>query len=305
MTTQKKSEKPHVYVSIVGCNCQQWIAACLSSVLASDYDNFSVLFVDNASQDQTAQIVAKDFPQVHLIHAPENLGFGRAHNLALDHMLEEGADYIILLNVDTTVDPNWIDGLVEAAESHPEYCMLMPLQYDYQGEKLDAHFDNCANRNPNWAKDYQEGNLKKVYTVSTAVGAAMMFRRKIIEDIGLFDPHFFAYGEESDWVQRAQLSGHEIAIAPHGAIRHWHTHINTDQSYAIPPEITRYHQLRGQFLLFLKNPNRHFLRNLYGYFRTAIKLIGSRNGQIFRQNLSLAFCACSIWYIQTTAKHRP
>ena len=127
MTPNPQRRTPLVYVNIVARNAERWVEPCLASIERTDYGNFETLFVDNASDDATLRLIRSRFPKVQLIRNAENHGFGRAHNVGIVRALSAGADYILLLNVDTTVDPLWLHHLVEAAKSNPDAGLLMPM----------------------------------------------------------------------------------------------------------------------------------------------------------------------------------
>jgi GT2 family glycosyltransferase/glycosyltransferase involved in cell wall biosynthesis len=271
---------PLVYVSIVGRNSIQWLADCLDSVLASDYPNFRVVYLDNDSEDGTAELAATQYPQVQLIRLDRNVGFGRGHNRVTDLALRQGADFVTILNVDTTVEPAWLTELVAAGLADRGVAVWMPLQYDYSGEQLDENFLRTARRNPRFAADQAAGKLARTYDVPTAIGAAALFPRSSLSGLGGFDPHYFAYCEESDWCHRAFVAGLRVGLATRAGIRHWHTRLHPDESYAVKPEVQAFHHLKSQFVLFLKNPYRSFGRNAYGYFRSGLKTIVARNGSL-------------------------
>ena len=101
-------EEPRVSIVIVNYNGRQWLEACLSSVLESIYGNFGVVLVDNASSDESLQLVRERFPSVSVIASSENLGFAEGSNLGIRAALATPAEYVVLLNPDTIVEPAWL-----------------------------------------------------------------------------------------------------------------------------------------------------------------------------------------------------
>ena len=125
-----------VLVIVVTYNGRQWLERCLSYV-AEDADLF---VVDNDSTDGSADYVASHFPQARLVRSAENLGFSKANNLGFEWALKKGYDYVYLLNQDAWLAPGALEALVAAAEAHPDYAVLSPLQYQDGYQAFDSQF---------------------------------------------------------------------------------------------------------------------------------------------------------------------
>ena len=104
----------NITIVIVTYNSAKWIANCLQSVFRTEYKNFNVIVVDNASGDESATIITKEFPQAKLIQLKDNVGFSGGNNIGIQQALEDGSDAVVLLNPDTQVKENWLDELVKA-----------------------------------------------------------------------------------------------------------------------------------------------------------------------------------------------
>ncbi len=202
-----------------------------------------VIVVDNASHDDTAEALAEGFPWVQVIANRENLGFTAGNNLGL--AVSRGR-YVFFLNPDTRVVAPAIGILLDYLESHPAVGIAGPeLRYgdgSLQSSKrhfptlatallestpLAWHIPAHANR---WARHYHmqdepgasgEGVSTNGQSVDWLVGAALMARRAVVEQIGGFDERYFMYSEELDWCRRAKESGWEIAFVPGARITHY------------------------------------------------------------------------------------
>ena len=111
---------PKVLVIIVNWNKAFDTLQCLKAFYASDYENFHTIVVDNGSQDNSAKIIRDEFEHVEVIETGENLGFSAGNNIGIERGLQQGYEYILLLNNDAIVDPNMLTALVRQATDHPE-----------------------------------------------------------------------------------------------------------------------------------------------------------------------------------------
>jgi GT2 family glycosyltransferase len=104
-----------IFVIIVTYKGHLWYERCFKSLRDSELP-VQIIVIDNASNDGTVEYIRAHFPDIHLIESKENLGFGRANNLGMRYALDNGADYVFLLNQDAWIEPNTIGELVRIAE---------------------------------------------------------------------------------------------------------------------------------------------------------------------------------------------
>ncbi len=232
---------PRLGIIIVSYNTRELTRDCLQAVYRSlDQENWTadVWVVDNNSLDGSAEMVNRNFPQTHLVACEKNLGFARANNLAMRHMLDSASppNYLILLNPDTRVSPKALPKMVSFLEDHENVGVIGPqLSYD------DGSFQHSAFRFPNlwmtvldfWPIHHRllESRLNgryprrlyrrgKPFRIDHPLGAALMIRRRTVEQIGLLDPGFFMYCEEIDWCMRAKSASWQIYCLPTAHVVH-------------------------------------------------------------------------------------
>jgi len=217
-----------VSVIIVNYNSRPYIRKCIDSVLRSEYPYFEVIVVDNASTDGSFELVKKIFAgnkQLKFLPLDHNVGYAEGCNQGLKAS-NPLSEFLIFLNVDTQVDPKWIENLVLAAERNNSVgivqCRLMQLcdstKVDSSGGLVDtlgfAYRDltSCEK-----SKSY----IKEVFY---ADGAAFLIKRKVVEvlaiDGSLFDPCFFLYNEDVDLSWRAHLMGYKVVTAFSSIVYH-------------------------------------------------------------------------------------
>lgn len=216
---------PFVAIIILNWNSWQETFSCLESLCKITYPYWQVIVVDNgSSNDSVAQIGAwackHDIP-LTLLPTGRNLGFTGGNNVGIRHAIKQAVDYVLLLNNDTTVARNFLEPLVEFAESHPHAGMIGPVVYEAaQPETIQsagARIKWWTAKFPPVTEPMTESTPRQADYIS---GAAMLVRRGVIEAIGAFDETFFLYVEEVDWCQRARDAGHEIWCVPQSRI--WH-----------------------------------------------------------------------------------
>lgn len=208
-----------VGIILVNYNGEKYITDCIDSLLGQTYDNITILFWDNNSTDNSANIVRERYPQVYLIRSRKNYGFARANNMAVRRLyqLEAKVSYILLLNVDTVADPSLVEFLLQESDS---------------GTVTTAHIYTGSHTQVVW---YAGGELQldtgtsrhlcirncpgKVQ-VTFISGCCMMVHRDIIHRYGLFDPSYYMYYEDTDLCMRWHLHGVEMYYVPKARL--WH-----------------------------------------------------------------------------------
>ncbi|TGV02005.1 glycosyltransferase family 2 protein [Flavivirga rizhaonensis] len=201
----------NIFVVIVSYNGEKWLVKNLESLQQSLFP-IKVIVIDNSSSDNTAEIV-KSFPDVQLILSKENLGFGKANNLGIKASLEQGADYVFLLNQDTWVYPETFGNLIRVAERNESYGILSPLHFSRDENVLDENFETYWNRKT----DTISKNIDEVPFVNAA---AWLISKQVIEKVGYFEPMFDHYGEDRNYVDRVRFHGYKIVIVKDAKICH-------------------------------------------------------------------------------------
>lgn len=224
--------------------------ACISSLSSLDYTGHQIIVVDNGSQDGTAEAVRQRYPGVTVLENRENLGFAEGNNVGIRWAMEHGADYVILLNNDTVVDSHMLTALIAAAESDSQVGIVGPLIYYYdQPEVIWSAGSVIDWRTVAFRRlPAGVGCHPSAYEVDYVTGCALCTKRQVIEQVGLLDPRYFLYYEETDWCLRGRAKGYKVMVAPQA--RMWHKVAATIGQGS--PAIT-YYMTRNVFLLLDKN----------------------------------------------------
>lgn len=242
---------PAVSIIVLNYNGREDTLACLRSLEHLTYPNVEVIVVDNASSDASVEAIRAAYPNMTLIETGANLGFTGGNNVGIRYALERGADYILLLNNDTVVAPDFISILVETMENDPGLGVTGPMIYYYSapetiwsaGGAIDWTRGTTSMIGLNEEDKSQYGLSPRA--VDFVTGCALLARRAVWEQAGLLDDRFFMYYEEAEWCVRASRAGYSIRLVPAAMI--WHK-ISIDDRAASPR--TYYYMTRNR-LLFL------------------------------------------------------
>lgn len=241
------------YTIIVTYNATRnnWLQKCLDSLLKSTLKT-EIIIVDNLSTDETVKVIKLKYPSVHLIENKENKGFGGANNQGLKYALESGGEYFFLLNQDAWVEPNTIEKLVYQLKGNPEYGIVSPLHLNGEGSALDYNFSNYIkpDRCPLLYSDFVINSVKDaIYESQFVCAAAWMISRNCLKKVGGFNPSFFHYGEDVNYVHRLMYKGLKIGVLPSTFVYHDREHRETSMFF------DKRNTQKRKLLLEYSNPN--------------------------------------------------
>ena len=275
-----------IAIVIVSYNSSKDLPECLRSVysLQSTVYRLKVIVVDNRSSDNSREVV-KIFKDVELIKNKENLGFSEGNNVGIKLAVKNGADFVLLLNPDTKVDPNLILELLKVAESREKIGILSPKIYFYpdfefhknrykENEKgkviwyaggvIDWENILASHRG---VDEVDNGQYDKMTETDFATGATMMLKRKVFEKIGYFDEKFFLYLEDLDFSIRAKKAGFKIFYVPTAIC--WHKWARSAGGGSV---LQDYYFTRNRLLFGLKYGS---IRLKLALFRESLKFLTS------------------------------
>ncbi len=216
---------PMVSIVILNYNGRDLLRPCLESVLESDYPRFEVLLVDNGSTDDSVQsvrdLVDKD-SRIKLILNGSNLGFAEGNNVAIKHVKGE---YVVILNNDTEVRRDWLNHLVEVMEQdHTIGIAQSKLLLMKDRKRLDsagAYLTNFGFLFQRGLGELDYGQYDATDEIFSAKAASIIIRKDLIDRVGLFDPEYFLYLEETDLCFRTWLIGLRVVFAPRSVVYHY------------------------------------------------------------------------------------
>ncbi len=215
------NRSPVASVIVVNYIGGQLLENCLRSLSGTKFTSFEVIVVDNGSTDGSADIVADHFPFAKLIRLRRNEGYSVANNLGI---CAARGEYLVLLNSDIEVNPEWLSILVKVAQQKPEVAFLQPkILFLDRGDTINSagnkiHFAGFGICRGIGVQDL--GQYDRSEEIGYASGACVMVSRKALDEIGLLDEIFFTYGEDKDWGWRAKMMGYTSMYVPAARVYH-------------------------------------------------------------------------------------
>lgn len=202
-----------VAVILVNFNGEKYCRECIDSIMRQTYQDIDIFFVDNASVDGSVSIIRNEYPNIKIIQLNENKGFTGGNNIGIRAAIQSGADYLMLLNVDTELmDRNLIARMVDEAD---ENTAAAPAIYSDRQKKSIWYTGGMLDRKN--AKFYNTGiydDVTHTIYVTYLVGCCMFIHKNIFERIGLFDESYFLYCEDGELSVRMQKAGIKMKYIP-------------------------------------------------------------------------------------------
>lgn len=211
-----------VAVVILNYRVREFTLKCLASVKKSDYGNIEIIAVDNNSGDGLEEKLAgRD--DVIFLQTGDNLGYSGGNNVGIKKALADRADFVFILNPDTTVEKQTISSLVNVLGDE-RIGIAAPKIYFAGSKKIwfaGGEIDLANVLGGHTGIDQPDrGQFDKIREVDYATGAAMMVGAGVFEKIGLFDEDYFLYYEDLDFSYRARQAGFKVVFVPHSLVDH-------------------------------------------------------------------------------------
>jgi GT2 family glycosyltransferase len=214
-----------VSVIILNWNGRHFLERCLQPLLTQTFQDFEIVLVDNGSKDGSVSFLEEHYPQVRLITNQENQGFAAANNQAIR---ATDSEFVATLNNDTEVTPNWLEELVRAADMADDKtgAYASKMLFTYRPGMIQSA--GIALDRAGIAWDWRGGEKddpteQEIVEVFGASAGAALYRRSMLDEIGLFDEAFFAYLEDVDLAWRAQWAGWKALSVPTARVLHFHS----------------------------------------------------------------------------------
>ena len=226
---------PKLVAVIPNWNGKDDTLECLESLAQHNYRNLEIVVVDNGSHDGSVKAIREKFPRVKLICNRENLGTVEAENQGMTYALGNGADYIGILNNDTILDPNMFRELVSAAEADEHIAVAGPKVYYYDEPDVIwaagglVNFTEVVSRMRGYNRQ-DRGQYNVATDVDFIPSCGLVVKASVVREIGLLDPVYFAYFDETDWCWRIRQHGYLIRYVP--TAKMWHKVSRTAGSYS-------------------------------------------------------------------------
>ena len=244
--------QPNVAALVLNYGSYADTLECVAALEGQEYDACEIVVLDNASPDGSGPRLREALPHVRFIQNADNLGYAEGNNVGIRAAAESGAQYFFILNPDVRVGKGTLRRLVVELQSSPVRAGAMPLQVQ---EGDPGEMDPVVERGILGRLGIPRGALEEVewLPLPKLFGAALLLSREAIEDVGCFDPIYFAYAEEEDLCRRLLYHGYELGMVPAARVVHKRDYASRDEPDGMA-QLRRYLRRRNWMVLKLKHP---------------------------------------------------
>jgi len=302
--TKSSLNYPLVSIIVLNWNQKEILARCFDSLKNINYDNFEVIMVDNGSIDGSVEYVRENYPWIRVIENGENLGCGCAFNIGMRYAKGK---YLVNLANDTAVDPNFVSELVSIFEGDSSIGAIQSkiiLMKDYK--TLDSAGDYLTKTGFLYHRGVYEkddGQYDFVGEIFAGKGTALTFRKKVLDEIGMFDEDYFVFFEDADLCWRIWLAGYKVVYGYKSIVYH-------ELGGAIsktPNAFNHYHSFKNRLNSLIKNLGTYELIKILPLHILLIE--GLSVYYLFKRNLKMSLgLQKAIWWnianIKKTIKKR-
>jgi GT2 family glycosyltransferase len=284
------SDSIEISVVIVGWNASHYLELCLDSLAkAPPRRSTEVLVVDNASRDDSVQMIETKFPWVKLIKSQENLGFSKGNNVAIR---QAQGRYVALVNPDVIVFPGCLDALADFLDQNPKVGNVGPrvLNPDMSMQSTCRRFPTLWNNfcsSSGLSSKFRNSRFfagehmlyfphDRTLAVDVIVGCFSFIRREAFDQVGLLDEGLFMYGDDVDWCRRARNAGWQVVFYPGGQAIH-------DRGKITAPYPVRFAVAQQMSVL-------HYWKKHHGFWG----VLGIRSVILFHHLLRYSFAVVSV-----------
>jgi len=212
-------------VVLVNWNSFEFTNQCLLSLGQCDTSVFDIIVVDNGSKDSSGDKIKKEHPEVILIKSETNQGFAGGNNLGIQYAIQHSYKYVMLLNNDTFVEPDFIDVLINYMDENPDVGIIQPKIFFHNNRNLLWNGGSFFNKlitlpytRGYFRKDKPEYN--HIEEVDWVTGCGFLTRTDILKKTGILEEKFFIYFEDVDLSFRIKNAGYRLIYYPKSVIYH-------------------------------------------------------------------------------------
>lgn len=251
---QDATEKS-VYIIVLNYKNLEDTIACLASLRKITYNKYRIVVVDNDSRDGSYEYLKEQETDCCILQSGENRGYAAGNNIGIRYALEQGADYVCILNNDVEAEPDFLTKLVRYMESAPEVGMTGPVVYEFgERDKIQsAGFSICVGRGS--TEPLLQGKTKTVINPDKKVefcdglsGTCLLVKREVLEKAGLIPETYFLFFEEMEWCLHIQKNGYKLATVLTAAVYH-----KGSATLKKTGTLSRYYMARNQALFVRRN----------------------------------------------------
>ncbi|AKB29026.1 Glycosyltransferase [Methanosarcina siciliae C2J] len=267
---------PKVTIILLNWNGKNDTIECLESLKNITYSNYDILLIDNGSTDGSPEFFRQKYPEIEVIENGENLGFAEGNNVGMKRAIEKKVDYVLLLNNDTIVDPEFLTELIKVAENYSEVGIVGPKVYFHNNhnriQSVGGTINYFTGRTPLIGCNVPDhGQYDKTREVGYVSGCALLARIDVMEKLGFLCSDYFAYYEEVELCIKAKYNNFKVVYVPNSKI--WHKEAVTSKK----SNYYTYLYTRNRFIFMKRNGTPLQIITSSAFFFTTYFIINSLN----------------------------
>ncbi len=295
--------RPLVYVIVLNYCSFEDTLECVKKIRNIDYPNFRLLVIDNNSPDGSGKKLAEVLSGHELVRSKVNTGYAGGNNLGMKLAISQKAEFVLIVNPDVRLPSDCLFHYISVFEKKSTLGALNPVQLEPNQNGLDNRFKKVVMKNVPFKKEDLFG--PEFFFTETLFGAAIIFSVNVLNSVGLFDPLYFAYGEESDLCRRIKYHGYDLGVTFLSPVIHHRNYSDSSDSLS---NFRNFLRLKGKYLFLLKNINADMnfcFKDFYYTLRQDFKNIKNRTSQIgiFNFFKALTWIATRFPFILRNRKH--
>lgn len=282
---------PLVSIVIINARGTSLLDLCLKTVTKTKYPKFEIIVIDCLSSN-VEKWTRENYPGVKVLHFDQDIGSSASHNVSL--RLAKGS-YLAFLDNDVLVDPYWLTELIKVLESDLSIGVVQSkiLNYNDRPHSIDSagdFIDYYGNGYRLGLGEQDKGQFDRKRSIFSARGAAMAVRRKVFEEVFMFDEDFFVYLDDADFGWRVRLRGYDIVLVPRSVV--YHAAGSTIRKRAT---FVTFHNSKNKIAMLIKNYN---MCNLARYIIPCIIVtMGLSFLWLFKgeKNMAISYVKATVW----------
>jgi GT2 family glycosyltransferase len=243
---------PLVISVILNTNRCEDTLECLNTLMRSTYPNHKAIVLDNHSTDGSVQAIQSNFPSVQIAELANNSGYAGNNNVGIQLAIDQGAEWVFVLNEDTILAEDCLAKLIEVGEADPNIGIVGPMVYHHSEPNViqtaGGRFGRFWEAWHLAEDDEDRGQFCEPHKVEWISGCAILVRQSVIKQVGMIDERYFYYWEETEWCLRAGRNGWRIMHVPRAKL--WHKGV---QRYHQPKPSVTYYATRNRLLTLSKH----------------------------------------------------